>query len=119
MPELQDVDNSVLARLRDTGGDKFVVELIDLFLEHVPKKIAEAVAGEKAGDPVAVERAAHSVKSSAGNIGAEALLELSGQIEQLASEKKQKSLAPLMGQLEAAYSRLQARLQMLKKGMEE
>ena len=119
MPDLQDVDNSILARMRDSSGDKFVVELIDLFLEHVPKKIAEAVVGEKAGDLVAVERAAHSVKSSAGNIGAEALMGLSGQLEQLASEKKQKLLSPLIGQLEAAYSRLRHRLKLLKKGMEE
>lgn len=119
MPELQDVDDSILARMRDTSGDKFVVELIELFLEHVPKKIAEAVAGERAGDLVAVERAAHSVRSSAGIIGAEALLELSGEIEQLASEKKQKSLPNLIGQLEAAYTRLRPYLDMLKKGMEE
>lgn len=50
MPESQkdhqhDLDESVLAKLGKIGGDQFVGELIGLFLEHVPTKIAEAEAG--------------------------------------------------------------------------
>ncbi len=119
MNEQHDLQETVLAKLGKMGGDKFVGELIGLFLEHVPKKIDAAVAAEKAGDLVAVQRAVHSVKSSAGNIGAEALLELSGKLERLASEGNEKPIPPLMRQLEAAYSRLQPRLETIKKGIEE
>ncbi len=118
MSEYQDLDDAVINNLRRLGGDKFVGELIGLFLEHVPKKIDEAVAGEKKGDLEAVERAVHSVKSSAGNIGANALMELAGSIEQLAEEQKGESIPPLLNKLEEAFSRLRSRLEMLRKGGE-
>lgn len=119
MDDQHDLDESVLEKLGKMGGDKFVGELIGLFLEHVPQKIDAAVAGEKAGDLVAVQRAVHSVKSSAGNIGAKALLELSAELERLASDGNEKSIPPLMRRLEAAYSRLRPRLETIKKGLEE
>ncbi len=119
MTELHDLNEEVLDKLGRSYGAKFVSELIGLFLEHVPKNINAAVAAEKAGDLVAVERAAHSVKSSAGNIGALALLELSGQIEQLAEEKKGESIPPLLRELEEAFSRLGTRLEGIKNEVEK
>jgi len=118
MSELPDLDESVLERLRKIGGDEFPGELIGLFLEHAPKKIDEALAGEQNGDLEAVERAVHALKSSAGNIGANALMELAGQIEQLAEEQKGASIPPLLRELEEAFSRLRSRLEMISKGGE-
>ena len=118
MGELPDLDESVLERLRKVGGDEFPGELIDVFLKHAPKKLEEALTAEKNGDLVAVERAVHSLKSSAGNIGAEALMELAGRIEQLAGEKKGESIPSLLNELEEAFSRLRSRLEMLRKGGE-
>ncbi len=118
MGELPDLDMSVLERLRKMGGDEFLGELLDLFLEHAPKKLEEALTAEKKGDLEAVERAVHSLKSSAGNIGAEALMELAGQIEQLAEEQKGASIPPLLHELKEAFSRLRLRLEMISKGGE-
>ena len=114
MTDLPDLNDDVLDKLGRSYGAKFVRELIGLFLEHVPKNIGAAVAAEKAGDLVAVARATHSVKSSAGNIGAEALLEIAGEIEKLASQGRTESLSPLMRRLESAFSRLSTRLEMRK-----
>ena len=119
MAELPDLNEDVLDKLGRSYGPKFVSELISLFLEHVPKNINAALAAEKAGDLVALERAVHSVKSSAGNIGAEALLELTGKIEHLASQGKVEPLAPLMRRLEAAFSRLCTRLELRKNEVEK
>ncbi len=119
MSETRDLDMVALDRLRKMGGDEFLGELIGLFLEHAPKKIAEAEAGEKAGDMEAVERAVHALKSSAGNIGANALMELAGRIEQLAEEQKGGSIPPLLHELEEAFSRLRVRLEIFRKGGEE
>ncbi len=114
MAELPDLNEEVLDKLGRSYGAKFVNELIGLFLEHVPKNINAALAAEKAGDLVALERSVHSVKSSAGNIGAEVLLDLAGKIEQLASKGRMESIPPLMRRLEAAFSRLCTRLESRK-----
>jgi HPt (histidine-containing phosphotransfer) domain-containing protein len=116
MPEYQDLDHTVLEKMRNLGGDKFIGELIDLFLEHVPKKLEEALAGEKSGDLDAVERAVHSIKSSAGNLGAINIQYLAGQIEQLAADRQGDAIPPLMRELEAALPRIQPHLQEIKKG---
>ena len=114
MTGLPDLNDDVLDKLGRSYGAKFVKELIGLFLEHVPKNINAAVAAEKAGDLVALERAVHSVKSSAGNIGAEALLEIAGEIEKLASQGRSDALTPLMRRLESAFSILSTRLKLRK-----
>ncbi|UCD38425.1 MAG: Hpt domain-containing protein [Fidelibacterota bacterium] len=116
MAERQVLDNTVLERMRKLGGDKFLGELIDLFLEHVPNRLDEALAGEQAGDLEAIERAAHSIKSSAGNLGAMAILELTGQIEQLAADHQADAIPPLMRDLEAAFAQLRPRLEDVKRG---
>ena len=114
MTGLPDLNDDVLDKLGRSYGAKFAGELIGLFLEHVPKNINAAVAAEKAGDLVALERAVHSVKSSAGNIGAEALLEIAGEIEKLASQGRSDALTPLMRRLESAFSILSTRLKLRK-----
>ena len=119
MTDLQDLNDSVLDKFGRAHGNKSVVELIDLFLVYVPKNINAAVAAEKTGDLIAVGRAVHAVKSSSGNIGADTLRELAGQIEHLSSEGNENSITPLMRQLEAAFSRLKSRLEMKRKGIEE
>lgn len=114
MSEWQDLDEAVFERLRHIGGDQFVGELFTLFLDNAPEKIEEAVAGSKCGDLEIVERAVHSLRSSAGSIGAQWLQELCGQIEILAAEKNSESLAPLIGQLEESFTRVRPRLETVR-----
>ncbi|MFC1619709.1 Hpt domain-containing protein [Candidatus Neomarinimicrobiota bacterium] len=119
MVTLQDIDDKAIERLRKLGGDNFVVELIDTFLMHVSQKMEEALTGEREGNLEAVERAVHSIKSSAGNLGAQQLQDLSAQIEQLAEDKQSKPIPPLMRDLEAAFARIQPLLEEFKKGAGE
>ncbi len=107
----QDLDEAVVERLRQIGGDKFVGDIFTLFLDTAPVKIEEAVAGNQRGDLEIVERAVHSLRSSAGNIGAQRLQELCGQIEMLAAENTSESLTPLIGQLEESFERVRPRLE--------
>lgn len=113
--DLQDLNESVLETLSTNYGAKIADDLIDLFLKYVPTKVADAVASEKSGDFVSVERAVHSIKSSAGNIGAEVLFQIADEIEQLISEHDNASIPPRMRQLEAAFAQLLPRLEMLRK----
>ncbi|UCH62878.1 MAG: Hpt domain-containing protein [Fidelibacterota bacterium] len=112
------LDKSTLERLRRLGDNRFLVELIDLFLEHTPMKINEALAGGKIGDWENVERAVHALKSSAGNLGALSLQDLAGQIEQLAERKEGDSIPELLKELQDEYERVCDRLKAIKKGAE-
>jgi HPt (histidine-containing phosphotransfer) domain-containing protein len=116
MANFQDVDSKAIERLRKLGGDAFVTELIDTFLTHVTQKMEEALTGERKGNLETIERAVHSIKSSAGNLGAQKLQDLSAQIEELAEDKQSKPIPPLLRELEDAFERVKPHLEEFKKG---
>lgn len=75
----------VLEKLRVVGGPKLVRELIELFLRYAPERIARVHAGLDAGDLSEAQRAFHSLKSSAGQLGVETIREACSRGEHLAS----------------------------------
>jgi len=96
------LDTAAIARLRKLGGDKFVGDMIDLFVQYVPQRLAAARAGEQSNDVQAVEQAVHALKSSAGQIGARRVQDLATQIEKLAMDKQPEAIPSLLHQLEEA-----------------
>lgn len=110
------LDPAVLATLRDLtppGEPDVLKELFALFLDDVPARIERLRAAWQAGDALAVQRAAHSLKGSAGNIGATqlhavcALLDAQGRSGDLAP------LASLVASLDAEYARVAAEMKSL------
>lgn len=63
-----------LLDLCDDGDTSLVQELIGIFLDDSPTKVHAIQRGLQDGDLGAVERAAHSLKGSSGNLGAIALM---------------------------------------------
>ena len=80
------VEAAVLSRLLEsTGGDvDFVTGLIEQFVTDAPALVGDARAGIEAGDPAAVRRAAHTLKSNSATFGASALAERARQLEETA-----------------------------------
>ncbi|MFN4258662.1 MAG: Hpt domain-containing protein [Gemmataceae bacterium] len=74
------IDNQ-LENLKRLGGAGFVREMIDLFITHGTKQVEAARQASASGDWKTIERTAHSLKSSAGNIGAVELAQLCAHIE--------------------------------------
>jgi HPt (histidine-containing phosphotransfer) domain-containing protein len=68
----QEILNSV-RELRIPGEPDPLAELIDLFLQDTPPRIGKVLDAFKAGDVPALERAAHSLKGSSSNLGANQL----------------------------------------------
>jgi HPt (histidine-containing phosphotransfer) domain-containing protein len=99
-----------LARLEELGGDSFVSEMIGLFLETTPQRLQAARDGLSAADLEAVEHAVHSLKSSAGNLGADEVQDLAGRLETLAAARSAEPIPALFQQLETAVARIEARL---------
>jgi two-component system, sensor histidine kinase and response regulator len=110
-PISQVIDPKALFRLKKLGGDELVQRMIDLFLPHVQSKVEAARAAMASGQLEELERAAHSIRSSSGNLGAEELGRISGDIEKLASERRGDEVAPLVPTLEEAFARVRSRLE--------
>jgi HPt (histidine-containing phosphotransfer) domain-containing protein len=103
-PNPSDLDQAALDRLRKLGGEKLLREMIDLFLQHSPGRVEAALAAESADDQPGISRAVHSLKSSAANVGAVALRDLSANIEAVSMGQSAGNLAELMKQLNPTFA---------------
>jgi len=97
-------DSKGLARLRKLGGPDFVCQMIDLFLEEAPERLAAARSAASAGNLIAVSDAAHSLKSSALNFGATALGGIAGKIELQTRANQGQNVPELLSEMEDAYA---------------
>jgi HPt (histidine-containing phosphotransfer) domain-containing protein len=86
MTEESPLDMAAIARLEEWGGAALRQKMIELFLTHAPERMEGIRKGLEDGEDALVERSAHSLKSSAANLGAERLRRIAGTIE-LAMEK--------------------------------
>ena len=81
---LPTLDLATLESLRDLsepGQPDLVTELVDLFIADVPPRLQKIEAGAASGDAAAVYAQAHTIKGSAGNLGAKAMAALCLAIE--------------------------------------
>jgi HPt (histidine-containing phosphotransfer) domain-containing protein len=62
-----------LISLSDDGDPELLLDLIGLYLADAPSKLDAVMEGMRTGDLDKVERAAHSLKGSSGNLGARQL----------------------------------------------
>ena len=113
------LDPAALARLRRLGGIKFTREMIDLFLDYAPKKVAEARRAQLAGDLAGVGKAVHPIKSSAGNVGAVRLQEWATRLELDAKAGQAAAVAAGLTELELACAAASAELAAAKQTLVE
>lgn len=98
------IDQTQLKNLRDlaAGDNSFLESVIDAFLpqlESIPSELQAALA---AADSRSVADLAHSLKGSAGNVGAEDVHQLCLSIENLARDENLAAASELAGRLEVA-----------------
>jgi two-component system sensor histidine kinase BarA len=98
------------AAMRSSGIEEIVVPMLQLFAQEAPKGMAALESAMGAGDLPAASRAAHSLKSSAGNVRAESLATLLQQLEHAAkgddSEASVRLLAAVRAAADAALRQL-------------
>ncbi|GEM_PF-563484 len=98
------VDQEAISRLRSWGGDALLGRMIGLFIELGPERTRALEEGAASGDMERVERAAHSLKSSAANLGADDLRERAGRLEAAAAGKGDDGQVPrLVDELLQSY----------------
>lgn len=106
-------DPAAIDRLRRLGGDELVRRMGDLFVTLGEERVAAARAGVTYGDLDTIERAAHSLKSSAGNVGAVALQRHAETVERAAAEHRRADAVAGVEAMEAAFAEARARIEAL------
>jgi histidine phosphotransfer protein HptB len=110
------LDPATIENLRALSPDdngEFLREIIGIFLEDTPLRIAELDQSLAAGDASKFTRAAHSIKGSAANLGATALGAAALSLEAESKLKPLAEMQPLLGALKAEYARAQVELEKL------
>jgi len=78
--------------------------MIELFLQNTPGRLSLLRAGVADGDWASVERAAHSMKSSAAHLGLRDLRLRAEQAEALARDGRGPDVRPLLEGLDQAFA---------------
>ncbi len=107
----QILDPGVTASLRSMGDEAFYQEVIGLFLGDAPLQLAAIRSAIASADAEGVRDAAHALKSSAGNVGAEALSRASAAVEQLALSGSLQRSAELLLALEQRFEETRTSLE--------
>lgn len=117
MTESPIIDPQALERLREWGGDKLAGQMVRLFLKNTGTRMDQIRAGITEGDLVEAERGAHSLKSSAANIGAEQLRTMATRVESAALDANMETARMLLPDLESAYAVAMKELEVIERGI--
>jgi CheY-like chemotaxis protein len=94
---------AVLSRV---GGDPVLLgEVVDLFLRDSAELVNEMREAVKAGDAARLTRAAHTLKGTAANLGAESVRELALKLEQMGGAGDAAEISKTLGAVESALAK--------------
>ncbi len=98
------IDRAALVRLEEMTGDRaFVQELLEEFIDDVRARVAELTAADAtAPDRELIRRHAHTLKSSAANVGATSLSARSRALEAAADVADAATMTDLIDAVAAA-----------------
>ena len=113
------IDLDTLERLEGWGGLKLVNEMIRLFLENGPTRMDQIRTVLEDGGLDQPERGAHSLKSSAANMGAEHVRRIADKIEIAASDGEAQRVRELLPDLEEAFAEALKELESILQGSAE
>jgi PAS domain S-box-containing protein len=108
--EIEDIDLSYLHKVSG-GNDDFIKDMVNTFIETIPKSVNEILTALNSRDWEAVSRAVHKIKPSLTMVGLAKTRELGAIIEESAKERKSLDTLPALthqfcDQLELALSQL-------------
>ncbi len=104
------LEDSVLKELRDNIGDN-LAGLFEVFLEDIPVYIKELEKSIAENDAAALVQAAHAIKGSSGNVGANRLAAVARLLEELGRSGSMENAARLVTALQKELTQVRAALQ--------
>jgi PAS domain S-box-containing protein len=108
------IDPNIIASFREMdveGEESILSKLIDVFIENTPRLLAEARAAYASKMSPQLERAAHTLKGSCSNFGAEPMRLVCEQLEALAREGDLEHAAELLTQVEKEFEYVRVALE--------
>ncbi len=112
------LDESVLAGLRELqeeGEPDILNELIEMFLTDVPPQLVGLQEAMEAGDAQSVERIAHTLKGSCGNMGAVKMVALCSELEEIGRFGNLSRAPVLISRLEEEFGHVRAAFEELSR----
>lgn len=97
-----------LRALGEPGEPDPLIEFIDLYLADTPQVLQRLRQAVQAQNPVAVREAAHSLKGSSSNLGADKLANHCRDLESQAKAGVLTSAPQMLAQIEAEYAVVKA-----------
>jgi histidine phosphotransfer protein HptB len=108
------LDPATIESLRALSDDgEFLKEIAGIFIDDTPQRIAELDQCQVSGDVPKFSRAAHSIKGSAANIGANLLGGAASTLETESKKAPLASLSPLIDAVKAEYAKVELELRKL------
>ena len=90
-------------------ADADMIEVVEEFLDELPKRLAQMQAAVDSADPTTLARLAHQLKGAGGSYGFPCLTDVAAQLEQLARGKLENaSVDATLDELARLCQRLQA-----------
>lgn len=100
-----------LRALNPDDEDAFLRDIIGIFLEDTPERIAELKQCLASYDQPKFTRAAHSIKGSASNLGAKRVRAVAEKLEHQSRNSGLDGLDTLLAELEAEFATAKAELE--------
>jgi HPt (histidine-containing phosphotransfer) domain-containing protein len=116
VPDLPTIDPEAIANLRDLNpgdGGEFLREIVNIYIEDTPRRLADLRACLASGDVTTFTRAAHTVKGSSANVGAAALKAIAERLEQVSRKDGLGAVGTLIDDCDAEFARVTAELRKL------
>lgn len=101
------LDSNILHGIMDLAGDDdpdFLSNLVGMFYARFPELADEISKAIKDGDAKALERSAHSLKGSCGNIGAMQLVQKCQELERMGRETNLDHAGDLFAEISAGFA---------------
>ena len=97
-----------LQRIREAtmGDEEFMVELIDIYLDDSPAQIRALRDAIDSRQGEVAASAAHRLKGSSGNLGADSLAALCRRVEESGRENRVEEMPGLLKDIEQEFSRV-------------
>ena len=109
---------NLAAALERVGGDQELLEEVaQIFLDTAPALLARVAGAVQARDPRALEYAAHTLKGSVGNFGADAAFKAALQLEKMGRSGELTRVNEAYRALEVEIERLRPALAGLGQGL--
>jgi signal transduction histidine kinase/CheY-like chemotaxis protein/HPt (histidine-containing phosphotransfer) domain-containing protein len=109
----QALDETVLQRLRESVGDEFFQELVEVFVSESGTMMAELHRAASEGDTESLHRVAHTLKSNSASFGAMSLSELCREMEEKSKiqtpETTRAQVEQIVREVESAITALRAK----------